>query len=489
MIPKAGSDSILKRVLRETVSFGVLQTVGQIVLWIANLVLARVLSPKDFGVYDICTFFLALGTLLGDAGLGAALLRTPDEPTREQYESVFFISVLAGGVLAVALAVLSPFLAARYGLDASARWMLIAMTPVYVLSSLRAYPTIRIERDLAFGLIARIELVVLLLKQAVAVTLAVLGFGVWALVLASIAAALLTVVFTLWARPGLPMPRLHRGVLKPLLSFGLKVQALGFVAFFKDNVANALLGVLGGPVVVGLFNFAVRYIQVPVLAVNALARVQLPTYARLQNDPVALGGAVRGALRITFLAGIPFLVVLACGSSYLIPLLYGARWLPAIPAVWAMVPNMIGGLAAGPLFTLLQARGEAGVALTTFIAWTLSTWVLAAASWFLGWGIQGIGIAHSVVTIVITTWLLLRAQKTLGSPLVRAVGAPMLSGCAAVAVHAVSLRLPGTMGVLAHHPAALLTIPLTFYVINEWLFEGRSVVSEFRSLLAMARAS
>jgi len=488
VIPPAGSDSILRRVLRETLSFGVLSAVGQVVLWIANLVLARVLSPKDFGVYDICMFFLALGTLLGDAGLGAALLRNPEEPSREEYESVFFISVVAAGALALALAVLSPYLAVRYGLDASAKWMLLAMTPVYLLSSLRAYPTIRIERDLQFGLIARIELMVLLLKQATAVTLAVLGFGVWALVWSSIAAALLTVVITLWARPGLPIPRLHRGVLKPLLSFGLKVQVLGFVGFFKDNVANALLGLLGGPLVVGLFNFAVRYIQIPVLAVNALARVQLPTYARLQKDPVALGGAVRGALRITFLAGIPMLVGLACGASFLVPLLYGSRWIPAIPAVWALVPNMIGGLAAGPLFTLLQARGEAGVALTTFVAWTLATWILAAASWYLGWGIVGIGLAYSIVTVVITTWLLLRAERALGAPLVKSIGAPLLAGLAATIVHLLLVRAPGTIGVVARHPAALLSVPLVVFVLHEWMFEGRSVVTEFRRLLRMARA-
>ena len=210
--------------------------------------------------------------------------------------------------------------------------------------------------------------------------------------------------------------------------------------------------------------------------------------ASKKNNRVALGSAVRGALRISFLAGIPMLVGLAAGASFLVPLLYGSRWNPAIPAVWAMVPNVIGGLAAGPLFTLLQARGEAGIALSTFIAWTLATWILAAAGWYLGLGIVGIGLAYSVVTVGITTWLLFRAESVLGASLVKAVGAPLLSGLAATIVHFLLMRAPGTVGVIARHPAALLSVPLIVFVLHEWMFEGRSVVTEFRSLLRMARA-
>jgi O-antigen/teichoic acid export membrane protein len=72
--------SVVRRALREGVSFGVLQGLGQVVLWGTNLLLARLLTPHDFGVYDILCFFIAIGAVFGDAGLGAALIRKADRP-------------------------------------------------------------------------------------------------------------------------------------------------------------------------------------------------------------------------------------------------------------------------------------------------------------------------------------------------------------------------------------------------------------------------
>jgi O-antigen/teichoic acid export membrane protein len=190
---------------------------------------------------------------------------------------------------------------------------------------------------------------------------------VWALVVANIATWFLHTVALLVLVPGLPKPRFHARVFWPLLRFGLSVQGLGLLAFFKDNVSNTLLGVLAGTTSVGLFNFGLPYIQIPVLAVNVMARIQLPAYARLQTDPDGLFRALQGVLRISFVLGVPFLLVLVTGASWLVPVIYSAKWAPSIPVAWAFASNVMGGLAASPLFSLLQARGEAGLALWVFL--------------------------------------------------------------------------------------------------------------------------
>ena len=478
--------SLLRRVQRETLRYGVIAAIGQGALWASNLLLARLLTKTDFGVYDICGAFVSMAILFGDGGLGAALLRKPVEPTQEEYESVFGFSLIVGVTIAIGFSAAAPLLARAYHLPSGAVWVMVAMAPGYLLGALRTYPMIRLERGLQFSAIARIDLAVLFVRQISAATLALLHFGVYALVFANIGASIFAVVATFVVKRGIPKLRFHKGVLGPLLWFGLKVQALIIVAFFKDNVSALLLGALAGPAAVGVFDFGMRFIQLPVLAVNALAKIQLPTYGRLQNDKAALYRAVRGAMRLMFLAGVPALVVLAVASPWLVPTLYGAQWVESLPVIWALVINMVGGLAASPLFTLMQARNQAGTALTTFAIWTATTWALCIGAYAFGLSITGIAAAHSIVTFGITIVLIRRAGVALERSLFPAIAAPVAAGAVAVGAH-FGLRALGATNAIAMHPAGLLAIPLVVYVATELALEGKHVFAEIRELVHAAR--
>lgn len=484
----AAHETLLGRVIRETLSFGALQAAAQVFALLSNIVLARVLLPSDFGIYDICGFFIGLGTLLGDAGLGASLIRKAEEPTAEEYGSILVANVTVGAALTLIFVGLAPVLAHVYRLNGSAAWVLMAMAPGYLIGSFKSYPMIRIERELRFGKIARIELFVLILRQCSAVTLALLHFGVWALVAANLTGALVAVALTFVVQPGLPPFKFSAAAFRPLLVFGAKVQALTVIAFFKDNVSNAMLGALAGPSSVGFFNFAVRYIQTPLVAVNSLARVQLPTYARLQRDPDALYAAVRGALRISFLLGVPFLLLLTTGAPWLVKTIWHVKWEPAIVVAYGLLPNMVGGLAASPLFTLLQARNEAGVALTTFAIWTGTTWLLSLLAYALGFSLLGVAVAHSVVTVVITGVLLARARRALGRSLFRVVGPPIASGGFGLGLLA-ALRWAFPANAIVRHPIVIIGLPLLAYVLAELALEGRVVIDDARRLRSAGRAA
>lgn len=481
-------ETLLGRVIRETLRFGALQTGAAVFSLLSNIVLARVLLPSDFGIYDICGFFIGIGMLLGDAGLGASLIRKAEEPTPEEYGSILVANVTVGAVLTVGFVALAPLLARVYHLDRNAAWVLMAMAPGYLIGSFKSYPMIRIERALSFGKIARIELFVLVLRQCSAVSLALLHFGVWALVAANLAGALMAVALTFLVQPGLPPFKFSSAAFRPLLVFGVKVQALTVIAFFKDNVSNAMLGALAGPSSVGFFNFAMRYIQTPLVAVNSLARVQLPTYARLQRDPDALYSAVRGALRISFLLGIPFLLVLTTGAPWLVKTIWHVKWEPSIIVAYGLLPNMIGGLAASPLFTLLQARNEAGVALTTFAIWTTTTWLLSWLAYLLGFSLLGVAVAHSIVTVVVTSALLARARRSLGRSLFRVVGRPIVSGALGLSLMA-ALRWLFPASAAVRHPVVIIALPLLSYVLSELALEGRVVIDDVRRLRSAGRAT
>lgn len=479
-----GAAPLLRKVARETLSFGTFQVLSQILTWGAGFLLARLLSPTDYGVFDICVSFVQIGVLFGDAGLGVALVRKAEEPTDEEYSSVFVVNMVAGLVLAAVFMAAAPLLITAYKIEhPMARWVLTLLGPTYLLSAGRTYPMLRLERQLEFGKIARIELAVTLTRHVGAIALGLLQAGVMALVLSNVGSLVLGLLLTFALMPGLPPLRFRWGAFRPLLAFGLTVQALTITAFFKDNLSNLLLGALLGPEAVGMFNRGLAYVGIPMLVVNGLARIQLPTYARLQDDPEGLYLALRGALRLCFLTGVPLVVVFSCGYEALIPLFYGTKWLAAGPVAQAVAFNMIGGLAAGPYFTMLQAKGQAGIALRTFVVWTLATWALAVAAQRAGLGLVGVAGAYSVATLAVTVFLHHLVRPWIARSVTPALASPLFAGAMAVGAHLL------VRWAMPHAPVVLgVAVPLVTYVGALMLVEGRKVLGEARALVKAARA-
>jgi FkbM family methyltransferase len=182
--------------------------------------------------------------------------------------------------------------------------------------------------------------------------------------------------------------------------------------------------------------------------------------------------------------------VLAAGAPWFVPLMFGDKWQPSVVVAWAMTINMVGGLAASPLFTLLQARNEAGFALGTFIAWTTSTWLLAgiahAALASHHMSLMGVGAAYSLVTTIITLALLVRTGRYLERSLLPSIAPPVFAGALAMGASVLTRYLP-FVGRYAQHPVILIGVPFATFVAVEVGLEGATVVSELRQLIRSAR--
>jgi PST family polysaccharide transporter len=472
---------LVRRIIHETSRFAMLQIVAAALGWVANIGLARLLDRRDFGVFGIATFYIGLGNLLGSGGLGATLLRRKAEASRAEYQSTVSAMLAVSFVFAVLLFVLAPWIGRTNGFSESEVVVLRAMAPLYFMGALRIIPYVRLERDFSFSTIARIELAAALLRHLVALTVAAAFGSVWALVLSQFAAALLQLALAYRASPGWVGLGFSWPAFRPLLAYGSKIQSLSICAYFKDNISRSLLGATTGPSSVGLFDFAISYIQIPVVAVNSLARVQLPIYARLERDDPALHSALRGALRMALLLGVPLLVLLALAGPWLVSVIYGDKWLPSVPIARALLINMACGLLTSPLLTLLQGQGRAGLALITFGLWTLGTWALALIAVGIDpHALTAVGYAHSATTLVITLYLLGWAARHLGRPILPDLAAPVASGMLAFAIPTAAAHFAG--GILAH-PLSLGLGSLVCYLLTLAALDGRRVLSEARALL------
>ncbi len=482
------SPSLASKILSETARFAALQSLASVLAWVANILLARVLDRRDFGVYGICTFYIGMGALLGDGGLGAALLRRRREPTRKEYRIALTALLGVSSVLGTILFAAAPWIAHYNRFTPAETNVLRAMAPLYFVSAFHVVPYIRLERQLQFARIARIELTASLVRHVLAITLALAGAGVWSLVVSGFTSAVLQLTFAYRASPGWVGIGWSWRAFRPLINFGGKVQALGICSYLKDNISAALLGSALGPSAVGVFDFGLKYIQLPVSGVNSLARVQLPVYARLDRTDPTLFSAVRGAMRTAMLAGIPLLVALAFASPWIVPVVYSPRWALSYPVIWGLVGNMMGGLVASPLFTMLQGQGRPGLAIVVFVVWTLMTWALAILGLVLAPGSLGfVAAAHSIVTVAIVIGLIAWGGRHLGRSLFPSLAGPVAAGIVALAVGALAPHAASVVGTWCAHPIARALVAIGVYVVTLLAIEGRRVREEVRTLVASVR--
>lgn len=461
--------TLQRRILREMSSFAGIQVLSAALVFLSSLVLKRLLDPRAFGAYAVGTLYLSLGALFGDGGLGAALLRQKEEVSEEAYRTTLTFLLGVGAVMTLAFYGAAPFLARQMQFSGSEVRVLRAMAVLFFVGPVRSVPYIRLERQLRLSRIAGLEFAATAVRQLVTVLLAWRYCGLLALVGGQLTGACTQLALAWSAAPGWPGLGLSRPVLRATLGAGVPVQALAIVAHFKDNLAAWLLSALMGLPAVGQFNSGVQYAQLPVSAVNALSRAQLPLYSRYTARDPELYRAFVGATRTALLLGVPLLVVMSVAAPVLVPLLQGPRWGASIPVVHGILVNMAFGLVAGPLFTLLQAQGRGGLALKVFTGWTLATWGLVFVVWSRGLG--AVAWAYSAVTALVVAGLIRWAGRHLGQPLWGAYVGPLLAGLAAWGM----LRVPWP------GPVARAGLAVVAYVAGLALLEGRRALDDVKA--------
>jgi PST family polysaccharide transporter len=383
---------------------------------VSALFLSRLLFPADYGLFGIVAYASSLGVFLGDLGLSAALVRQPNEPTRDETFTIFWTHQALTAVIVATVCLLAPALTRGYALGDAAVPMVWVMALGLFLSSLRVIPLMALERQLAFPTIARAELVENVAQVASTIALAALGMGAWSLVLGGLVRGAVGLVCIGWASPWRPVGTFRLQVLKRLLGFGLAYQLPPLVGALVAGWVPLVVGRVLGKEAVGLVNWAVALASTPMVLSIVLNRVAFPAYCRMQEDPQGfaeyLGTSMRRLSSVLLLV-IPGVVLVV---PAVVPLFFGERWAPAVPLVqWFSLDTLITtvtGLAA----TAQNATGRPWQRLAVVVGmgalrWGVGTWVIHTFG-LAGIGPLGVGVA--LVELGVTALLLRRLHPALG---------------------------------------------------------------------------
>ncbi len=366
---------------------------------LATVVLSRLLEPQDFGLVAMTTAVLGLAQLLSELGLSTATVQRR-QITHAQVNALFWIQAAIGLIVAGLAVLLAPAVEAFYGV-AQVAVVVSALAVTFVLRGASAQHQALLERRLHFRRLARIEVVSTALSTALAIAVAVLGGGLWALVALNVSYVLARCL-QLWKASGwLPgLPRRAAG-LWSLLTFGAHLSVFNAVNYAARNADNVLIGRFVGADALGLYDRAYRLLMLPLQQINGpVSRVAVPTLSLIVHEEARLRRSYITAVGGVSLASMPLMAVAAVLASPLVVVVLGDQWAPAAPIFRALavvglvdtVAHTNGWLYAATGRTRAQAQ------------WALISRPLVVLGFIAGlpWGPLGVAVGYAVVGIVLT---------------------------------------------------------------------------------------
>lgn len=362
-----------------------------------NVILARMLAPKTFGLFAIVNFIVAIASFLADLGIGAALVQRKEELTEEDLRTAFTLGLIIDAAFTGAVVALAPLLVRMYDLEPRYVLAVRALALTIMASTFAAVPSIKLERTLRFARVAAADIVSQFAYIVIAVSMAFAGFHVWALVGASIASRTVgSIVLNVmaWWRPSIGFTRAS---IKRLLVFGLPYQANGIVIQIKDNFVPTFVAFVGGATAVGYLNFAIGLAGTPMLAVTIVSRITFATYSRLQHDGVALRRAIEESIRWISAVVFPVTLLLMALAPQIIHYVYTPKWRPSLPAFYLMCIPVLASSYSTVLVSALYGLGRARQVLKLTIIWTIAGWGLAVPL-TLWMGFTGFAVAMACVS-------------------------------------------------------------------------------------------
>jgi len=469
---------LLTRAARGAMALGVRQVALTVLNVLGAAALARLVAPATFGVLAVAGFVVGFLNFFAEAGLGASLIRQRETPNVREQQSSF---TLQFGLSLVVLAIgwfLAPVIADAVNAVPHTTTLIRLGFVSLVLSSAQLVPAAMLERELRFSRLGGINALQALVFNGLAVGLAAAGWPVIGIGVAMMSQAVVGASLLAYSNPWRPGFVFRSTGLRDRLRFAVPLQMSSVLSSLKDAIAPLFIGALLGARAVGLVEWANAYAAYPVLALMAFQQVYLPTFSRLQDDPLALGKAADKVLLGTNLIVAP----LACLSFVLAaPLtrgIFGEKWLVALPTFRLFWIANVFVASVSPLLSMLYARGKTMVALKFTLLWMASTWIFGVPLIHL-LGIKGYGVAN--VGVQLTNFLLFRAAKR-EAPLhiFAQFWRPWLAAATvAGVVYAVSQLLTTSMVVTA----AELLCGLLLYVAVMWRVESRT----FRRILVAIR--
>lgn len=298
--------------------------------FITNLILARILTPSEFGLIGMMMVFVALSLTFIDGGFGAALIQK-EKPNNNDYSTVFYINIIIAITLYLLLFVFSNKIASFFS-QSQLSLLLKVLGSILLIDSIGIVQNNILIKNISFKKIAIIKIISASISCSTAILFAYNGLGVWSLVvlyvLNSSMRSLLLWFNTSW-RPSLIF---SKSSFKDLFGFGSKLLTARFISEFYIHMQSLVIGRVFSSADLGFYTQAKQLQQVPVQSLSTVINsVTFPVFSSLQNDKIKLKEGMKKSMKSAVFINFPIMVFLTVIAKSLIIVLYTEKWLPSVP--------------------------------------------------------------------------------------------------------------------------------------------------------------
>lgn len=304
--------------------------IHQVIQFVIGIAIARILSPKDYGIIGMTAIFLAVATVFIDSGFGSALIQKKDRNNTD-FSTCFYFNLIVGLLLYSLLWLASPTIAEFYRTPILCD-VLRVLGITLITNSLTISQTAKMTAEMKFKEISVIAIITQLFTGFIGLYLAHAGWGVWALVFqqlsSSVARLVLMEIYLKW----LPQFIFSIPSFRHMFSYGSKILCSSLINVFYDNMYTLVIGKVFSAKEVGFYNRGNQFAALPTSTIlNIFMKVAFPLMAEVQDDTERLKTAYKKLLRIPLFVLYPILFGLIALAKPLILVLLGEKWLPSVP--------------------------------------------------------------------------------------------------------------------------------------------------------------
>ena len=303
---------------------------GIFVSILIGTILARLLTPEEFGIVALVTVFSTFFNLLTDFGIGPAIIQSHNLNEKD-IQSIFTFSILLGIVFACSFFFAAPIISHFYN-----KPVLIGITRLLSLAilfySLQIVPQALFQKALLFKQLGLITFIVQFISGAIAVLLAYLGFSYYALVVQSILSGGLLLIILYILKPIKITFCIRQKAIRKIIRFSSFQFMFNFINYFSRNTDNILIGKFMGSSQLGYYDKSYRLMLLPVANLtHVITPALMPVLSKFQNDKQIIYSTYLKVIKVLAIIGFPLSIFLYFSANEIINILYGSQWVQSIP--------------------------------------------------------------------------------------------------------------------------------------------------------------
>lgn len=338
-----------------------------IITFLSNIILARLLSPDDYGMIGMLAIFIAISNTFIDGGFGSALIQK-SHPTQKDYSTVFYWNIFLGVALYILLYASAPLIESFYNGISGLTKVLRIQGIILIINAFAIVQANQLRKLMSFKALAKINIVSATISMICALIMAYAGCGVWALVGQQIVMSAVNCCLLYLTCKWKPQYTFSFYSLKSLFSFGSFMMMSSLVNTLGNNINGLLIGRFYSPATLGYFTQAKKLEDVSSIGIlTVVEQVTYPMLVEVNNDFQRMARVLSKFNSALLGLTVPFLYCIFLAASPIIVFLFSDKWLPSAPILQVLAIHGIFICMQGSNYNAIAAIGLSKV----LFKWTI----------------------------------------------------------------------------------------------------------------------